>query len=87
MKVKLNQNLCAGIQDVFIDVSEGVVLVDSVLKTSEVQALLESTGFLVFFKGFGGTGADGEVFWLNRKFTLMIMPRAVSGSSHSQGSR
>ena len=37
----------------FVSVLEDLVLVDSVLKTSEVHALLESTGLLVFFKGFG----------------------------------
>lgn len=42
-----------GIQSVFVSASDDLVLVDSVLKTSEVHALLESTGLLVFFKGFG----------------------------------
>lgn len=37
-----------------ISVDEDLVLVDTVLKTSEIQELLETTGLLVFFKGFGG---------------------------------
>ena len=36
-----------------MSVSDDLVLVDSTLKTSEVHCLLESTGLLVFFKGFG----------------------------------
>ena len=46
---------CLGIRDIFIDACEERVVVDTVLKTSEVQALLESTGLLVFFRGFGGS--------------------------------
>ena len=40
----------------FINIAEDLVLVDSVLTTSEVHSLLESTGLLVFFKGFGAEG-------------------------------
>lgn len=37
-----------------ISVPNDLVLLDSNLTTSEVHSLLESTGLLVFFKGFGG---------------------------------
>jgi hypothetical protein len=50
--------LLAGIYNVFISIPEDLVLVDSVLTTSEVHSLLESTGLLVFFKGFGAEGSN-----------------------------
>lgn len=43
-----------------ISVPEDLVLVDSVLTTSEVHSLLESTGLLVFFKGFGAEGFNKD---------------------------
>ena len=43
-----------GIFNFSVSVSQDLVLVDAILKTSEVHSLLESTGLLVFFKGFGG---------------------------------
>ena len=42
-----------GISNVTISVPDDLVLLDSSLTTSEVHSLLESTGLLVFFKGFG----------------------------------
>lgn len=44
----------------FISIPEDLVLVDSVLTTSEVHSLLESTGLLVFFKGFGAEGVKQD---------------------------
>lgn len=44
-----------GIHNVEVVIPQDLVIVDTVLKTGEVQALLESTGLLVFFKGFGST--------------------------------
>lgn len=43
-----------GISNVFIDISNELVLVDTTLPSSSVQSLLESTGKLVVFRGFGG---------------------------------
>lgn len=50
-----------GVYNVYTDVAENLVLVETVLKTSEIQALLESTGLPVFFKGFGSlTSSERE---------------------------
>ena len=42
-----------GVYHVVISVPEELVVVDTVLKTSNVQTLLKSTGLPTFFKGFG----------------------------------
>lgn len=55
--------IIAGIYTFFVSVPEDLVLVESVLKTSEVHSLLESTGLLVFFKGFGGNESTGDGTW------------------------
>ncbi len=45
-----------GVRSVYVDVSNEVVLVETCLLSCRVQALLEETGRLVVFRGFGGTG-------------------------------
>ena len=40
----------------YVDLSDELVLVETYLPSSSVQALLEDTGKLVVFRGFGGTG-------------------------------
>lgn len=47
--------LFLGIDNVFVDISNELVLVDTSLPSSTVQHLLESTGKLVVFRGFGST--------------------------------
>ena len=49
----LDYELSTGVSNVLVDVPKDLVVVESTLKTSEIQLLLESTGLLVFFKGFG----------------------------------
>jgi copper chaperone for superoxide dismutase len=43
-----------GINDVFVDVANELVLVETTLPSSVVQQQLESTGKLVVFRGYGG---------------------------------
>lgn len=43
-----------GIKGVFVNLEDEVVLVRSVLPSCQVQGLLESTGKLVVFRGYGG---------------------------------
>ncbi len=46
----------AGVESVYVCVEDEVVLVQTSLLSSQVQELLESTGKLVVFRGYGGTG-------------------------------
>lgn len=48
--------LFAGIKKVSVNLSDELVIVESSLPSSEVQQKLESTGRLVVFRGYGGTG-------------------------------
>ena len=50
--------LCLGIDNIFVDISNELVLVDTSLPSSTVQHLLESTGKLVVFRGFGSMRSD-----------------------------
>ena len=45
----------AGVQSVSVDVGKEAVLVESVLTSAEVQALIESTGRQAVLKGIGGS--------------------------------
>lgn len=45
----------AGITSLSIDVNKEQVLVDSVLTSAQVQALIESTGCRAVLKGIGGS--------------------------------
>lgn len=67
--------LSLGVQDVVISVPEDLVVVDATLKTSEVHALLESTGLLVFFRGFGGQGSTerGNKLLYSSFYTAVII--------------
>ncbi|XP_042258333.1 copper chaperone for superoxide dismutase [Thunnus maccoyii] len=47
-----------GVQSVSVDVSKEAVLVESVLTSAEVQALIESTGRRAVLKGIGGSEKD-----------------------------
>ena len=40
----------------YVSLSEELVLVETELPSSKVQELLESTGRLVVFRGYGGLG-------------------------------
>ena len=51
-----------GVRSVYVDVSNELVLVESCLLSCRVQALLEETGRLVVFRGFGGTGTGQSKF-------------------------
>ena len=48
-----------GVFEVCVDVPSNSVLVETVLTTSEVHSLLETTGLPVFFKGFGSSFHTG----------------------------
>lgn len=45
----------AGVHSVSVDVGKEAVLVESVLTSAEVQALIESTGRQAVLKGIGGS--------------------------------
>ena len=47
-----------GIAKVYVNLSDEVVLIESSLPSSVVQRLLEDTGRLVVFRGFGGQGTN-----------------------------
>ena len=51
----------SGIKGVFVNLEDEVVLVRSVLPSCQVQGLLESTGKLVVFRGYGGASHQGAV--------------------------
>ena len=55
----LPSRLVTGIDNVFVSLEDEVVLVKSVLSSDDVQKLLESTGKLVVFRGFGGANQQG----------------------------
>ena len=44
----------SGVGDVYVDVSNELVLVETTLPSSRVKQLLAETGKLVVFRGFGG---------------------------------
>ena len=46
----------AGIKNVYVNLSDEIVLVESSLPSSVVQQRLEDTGRLVVFRGYGGQG-------------------------------
>ena len=56
--------VCAGIDEVFVNLENEFVLVKTSLPSSSVKELLESTGKLVIFRGYGGA-SDGEIYILN----------------------
>ena len=45
-----------GIKNVYVNLSDEIVLVESSLPSSVVQQRLEGTGRLVVFRGYGGQG-------------------------------
>lgn len=55
----LHMHICllsSGVRDVYVSLPEEIVLVETELPSSKVQELLEGTGKLVVFRGFGGAG-------------------------------
>ncbi len=44
----------------YVDVPNEMVLVETHLSSTVIQSLLEETGRLVVFRGFGGTGNNGK---------------------------
>jgi len=52
--------LAAGVRSVYVSLEEEVVLVETNLPSATVQGYLEATGRLVVFRGYGGTGQQGE---------------------------
>lgn len=78
----------AGIYDVFVSASEDVVLVDSTRTTSDVHALLESTGLPVFFKGFGSKQSSshtGKLFGISGLACFEILFRSASSGCYTKG--
>ena len=55
MMTSAGVDVFAGVQSVSVDVSKEEVLVESVLTSAEVQALIESTGRRAVLKGIGGS--------------------------------
>ncbi len=51
-----------GVSNVFVDVSNELVLVETCLSSAVLQTLLEETGRLVVFRGFGGTEQNSELY-------------------------
>ena len=51
--------MCTGVRHVYVNLEDEVVLVETVLPSGQVQGLLEGTGRLVVFRGFGGAGGAG----------------------------
>ena len=51
---------CSGVHDVYVDVSNELVLVETTLPSSRVKQLLAETGKLVVFRGFGGKGGASD---------------------------
>ena len=66
-----------GIHNVFVDVANELVLVNSTLPSSDVTRLLESTGKLVVFRGLGG-GANSSSSRLHQAAAVAIM-KGVGG--------
>lgn len=61
------RGVSAGVKSVSIDVGKEEVLVESALTSSEVQALIESTGCRAVLKGIGGL-EQGESQQDNRRY-------------------
>lgn len=57
--------MCIGVCDVYVDLSDEVVLVETCLQSSRIQELLEETGKLVVFRGFGGVSAGQSVIHIS----------------------
>ena len=67
-----------GINKVFVDVANEIVLVDTTLPSSHVTQLLQGTGKLVVFRGIGGVPADNGSSRLHQGAAVAIM-KGVGG--------
>ena len=61
-----------GVRKVYVDLDNELVLVETSLPSSHVKQQLETTGKLVVFRGFGGTGQQGG----QNEITVVAMAKA-----------
>ena len=57
--MRVIRGMCAGVRHVYVSLEDEVVLVETALPSGQVQGLLEGTGRLVVFRGFGGARGTG----------------------------
>ena len=50
-----------GVDHFYVNLEDEMVLVRSAIPSSKIQELLESTGKLVVFRGYGGATQQGDV--------------------------